>query len=466
MKTYQNQFTIFRIFIDLVLIGAVFFVSAFIVHGREPAFHNAQNIYILIVVGVVWYMSARSVGLYDEFRSRDFSIEFVVLIKSLTIHLIGFVFVLFLLKEIVLTREFVLVYASMSLFVLGGEKFVQRYIIEQVRLRGKNLRNVLIVGAGYAGRKFRNSIKKNPHFGYTFIGYLDEKPRPILNGEYLGRIDDIEKVLAKKHVDDVIIALPPSSNNSIERVIHICENYPVHVRIIPDYVRFLSPKFRMSMFDNFPVISVKSYTLEELHWRFMKRVFDIVFSSALFLLLFWWLFPFIALGIKLSSKGPVFFKQERWGKNNERIVCYKFRTMVASSTDVDENGKYRQATKDDPRITRIGRFLRETNLDELPQFINVLRGEMSVVGPRPHPTPLNLESKNIIQYYMRRHLVKPGLTGWAQVNGFRGETKDSRMMQKRIEYDIWYIDNWSFLLDLQIIIFTALRMFKGDPMAY
>jgi len=174
----------------------------------------------------------------------------------------------------------------------------------------------------------------------------------------------------------------------------------------------------------------------------------------------------LALLIKISSPGPVFFKQERWGIKNERIVCYKFRSMIRESSDVDENGHYQQATRNDRRITRLGGFLRRSNLDELPQFFNVLQGDMSVIGPRPHPTPMNLEIKDSISNYQQRHLVKPGITGWAQVNGFRGETSDPDSLRKRVESDIWYIENWSIWLDIKIAWLSVWLMLKGDPRAY
>jgi putative colanic acid biosynthesis UDP-glucose lipid carrier transferase len=176
--------------------------------------------------------------------------------------------------------------------------------------------------------------------------------------------------------------------------------------------------------------------------------------------------PIISLIIKMTSKGPVFFKQERWGLNNKPIICYKFRSMVVSSVDVDEAGNYQQARKNDPRVTRIGAFLRKTNLDELPQFFNVFLGSMSVVGPRPHPVPLNIQSKDSVENYMMRHWVKPGITGWAQVNGYRGETKKPYLMQKRVEFDVWYIENWTFWLDLQIILQTLVNMVKTEENAY
>jgi putative colanic acid biosynthesis UDP-glucose lipid carrier transferase len=183
-------------------------------------------------------------------------------------------------------------------------------------------------------------------------------------------------------------------------------------------------------------------------------------------IVFGWLFLLIAAVIKLTSKGPVLFKQERWGLKNKKITCYKFRSMIVQTSEVDSNGQFLQATKNDSRVTPIGRFLRKTNLDELPQFINVLRGEMSFVGPRPHATPLHVESKETVDHYMLRQMVKPGITGWAQVNGCRGETRESGQMKKRVDMDIWYIENYSFWLDCQIIFQTMMNMIKGDKNAY
>jgi putative colanic acid biosysnthesis UDP-glucose lipid carrier transferase len=283
---------------------------------------------------------------------------------------------------------------------------------------------------------------------------------------HLGKIDQLAQVLERDKIDEVIIALPNAAIKKIGRVVAVCENYPTRVRIIPDYFEFMSPRFEISRFGSFPLISIRANPLEQLHWRFLKRSYDLVFTLLLFIGIFSWLWPLLALLIKISSPGPVFFKQERWGIKNARIICYKFRSMVKESRDVDENGQYQQATRNDRRITRLGSFLRRTNLDELPQFINVLKGEMSVVGPRPHPTPMNLEIKDLVQNYQLRHLVKPGVTGWAQINGFRGETSDPDLLRKRVEFDIWYIENWSILLDIKIIWLSIWLMFRGDPHAY
>jgi len=219
----------------------------------------------------------------------------------------------------------------------------------------------------------------------------------------------------------------------------------------------------MSSLGNF---QLRAFPLGKLPARFLKRSGDLVFSMLLFVGIFSWLWPVLALLIKLTSPGPVFFRQERWGIKNRPIMCYKFRSMVRESRDIDDNGRYQQAKRNDWRVTRLGRFLRRSNLDELPQFINVLKGEMSVVGPRPHPASMNLEIKDAIHNYQLRHLVRPGITGWAQVRGFRGETGDFDLLRKRVESDIWYIENWSIGLDCKIVWLSICLMLKGDSRAY
>jgi len=323
-----------------------------------------------------------------------------------------------------------------------------------------------MIGAGDVGKEFYETIKSSPHFGYRLIGFLDDEEKPFLNGKYLGKISELDNLLGTREIDNVIIALPNYAVEKIEEVVRVCEKHTTRVKIIPNYFKIVSNKYSASMFGPFPVISVREDRVNDFIWRVIKRLLDFTLSLFLFVSVFSWLWLLIAIAIKLSSNGPVFYKQERWGRNNKRFIAIKFRSMDQESSDLDLNGKYKQTTPDDPRVTSIGKFLRKTNLDELPQFWNVIKGEMSLVGPRPHPTPLNEESKESIKYYMIRHLVKPGITGWAQVNGFRGETSNLEKMQQRIDHDIWYIENWSIWLDLQILIMTIWLMLKGDPNAY
>ena len=467
MQIYRTSLYLFRIIVDVIIIIAVFLTSAELSSAEFNFLASANAQLLLLLLLIIWYLASRSTGLYHEFRSRNFSFEVIGLAKNVIVLFISTIMILFMLKEENLSRYFVAIFSLVCFLALGTEKFLMRNLLNALREKGRNLRNLLIIGAGEVGKDFYELTLTSPHFGYKIIGFLDDKSKTFLNGKYLGKISELEKVLEQNSVDDVIVALPNYATDKLEEVIKTCERHTTRIRIIPDYFKFVSNKYSVSMFGRFPIISVRDDRINELHWRLLKRGFDFAFTSTLYVFVFSWLWPIIALSIKLSSPGPLFYTQERWGRNNKKFITYKFRSMRNDKcSEIDENGKYKQAVKGDPRVTKIGKILRKTNLDELPQFWNVLKGEMSIVGPRPHPTPLNIESKDKIHLYMLRHLVKPGITGWAQVNGHRGNTKDIILMQKRIDSDVWYIENWSFGLDIQIIALTVWNMLKGDENAY
>lgn len=466
MQVYKNLLHSLRISADLFMLMLAFIVGVYfspVHHGKDI---NVYESMLFISTLFLWVFASKSTGLYDEFRSRNFGYEIIAILKNTMIVAISVIVIVFVFKQIQLARIFLSVFIITSIALITVERYIFRQALTAIRKRGRNLRSILIVGAGKVGWSFYETVKMNPQFGYRFIGFLDDKKHHYLNGEYLGPIDDLEKILESKHVDNVIVALPNYASSKLEEVMTICDNHTTRIKIIPDYFDIYAGKYHASMFGNFPILSLGDDRLNEAHWSFLKRVFDIAYSGFLFISVFSWLWLIIGVLIKLSSPGPVFFKQERWGRNNKRFTTYKFRTMCVQSKDTDDSGNYQQATKGDPRITSIGKILRKTNLDELPQFINVLKGDMSIVGPRPHPTPLNMESKKNVKKYLVRHLVKPGITGWAQVNGYRGETKELIKMQKRVEHDLWYIDNWSFGLDIQIVFLTVWKMMKGDPHAY
>lgn len=466
MHIQRNSIYFIRITSDILILALVFLSSAMMFRTHKLLNISINEYYLLFSLIVSWLFFSKSIGLYDEFRSRNFSFEIITLFKCVISQAISAIIVIFLIKDIYLSRLFVLYYSLILFIILSLEKYMYRQVFKYFRKKGRNLRSILMVGAGDVGKQFYESIKNNPHFGYKLVGFIDDEKKPFLNGKYMGKISDLDKILGTREIDNIIIALPNYAMDKIEQVIRVCEKHTTSVKIIPNYFKIASNKYSASMFGPFPVISVREDRVNEFNWRLTKRIVDFSFSLFLFLTLFWWLWPIIGILIKISSEGPVFFKQERWGRNNKRFKAYKFRSMNCSSSDLNKNGKYNQAKKNDPRTTKIGKFLRKSNLDELPQFWNVLKGEMSIVGPRPHPTPLNEESRDSIQYYMIRHLVKPGITGWAQVHGLRGDTTNPKKMQLRIDHDIWYIENWSFWLDIQIIFMTIWITLKGDPNAY
>jgi putative colanic acid biosynthesis UDP-glucose lipid carrier transferase len=362
--------------------------------------------------------------------------------------------------------KFVLIFVNILSLLAILSKYAIRKKIHAYLNKGIFYDQVLLVGSTKAAEEFVDAVKKYYYYGYKCIGYIDEQDNLKKECTYLGNLNDLHTILRTTEIDEVFIALPTSENEKIQNCISICDGLNIKIRILPNLSEFTSSSIYINNIGLLPVVNVGELPLDKKENRILKRSFDIIFSLLFFILLGSFIFPLLAIIIKLSSKGPIFFKQERWGLNNKRITCYKFRSMYKESSDIDEEGNFQQAFKDDPRITLIGRILRKTNMDELPQFWNVLIGNMSVVGPRPHPTQLNIESMELVDNYMLRHMVIPGITGLAQVNGCRGETRTTEDMQKRVNFDLYYIQRWNFWLDLQIIIQTVINIFRGDQNAY
>ena len=327
-----------------------------------------------------------------------------------------------------------------------------------------SVKDLVIVGQSPAAEEIFRYGEDQTVRGYRFRGiFTDEAVSGLLAKHRMGDVEAVRSYAVQNRIDILYCALPGTRKQEITDLMEFCERNTIRFRVIPSAESFI-PVVKTSDLEfhgAVPVSKLRKEPLDRTINRRLKRTFDIAFSAAVILFVFTWLFPLLALLIKLSSRGPVFFKQMRLGRDNKEFVCWKFRSMR-----MNKEADSKQATKDDPRVTRIGRFLRGSNLDEMPQFINVLLGHMSVVGPRPHPLRLNEQYRDIIDKYMVRHFVRPGITGWAQVNGLRGETRTPELMERRVELDVWYLENWSFWLDLRIVLKTVTNMFGRDEMAY
>jgi Undecaprenyl-phosphate glucose phosphotransferase len=372
---------------------------------------------------------------------------------------------IFLAKEDLFTRNFIVYYGILIILLISGRTIAFKKILKSLRKKGKNIRNLLIVGAGETGINFKEMISKNPEYGYKFVGYIDNDVRD--KDELIGSINQLDEKIKQYHVEETVIALPDESSQKLDEIIRTCNINAVKVHIIPDYFRFLSSRFLVSTVGNFPVITARDEPLEEVNRRFIKRSFDIVFSLLVIILILSWLIPIIAILIKLNSKGSVFFIQDRVGARNIKFKCYKFRTLSAKASE--DTNSFHPVIDGDKRITTIGKFLRKSNIDELPQFFNVFKGDMSVVGPRPHAIPYQDMYLKVFEEIKLRHNVKPGITGWAQINGLRGDVEDEveneKRTIKRMNYDLWYIENWSMKLDIQIILMTIWQMIRGETKA-
>ncbi|MGE5363767.1 MAG: undecaprenyl-phosphate glucose phosphotransferase [Bacteroidota bacterium] len=453
---------------DLILLNMSFILAVLL---RESKVVNYSDKYISItmfILTVLWFSLSKALNIYDDFRSRNFSFEIIEIFKMNIIFILCIIFVQFFTKIFLFNRSILILFFVISFLSMSLKGYLFRRLLSYLRTRGYNVRKVVIVGAGDVGKRFKNMLSNNKAFGYEFIGYIDDDNSKCPAGEYLGAIPEIEKIFQSVALDDVIVALPNNEYEKIETVIRCCEVNAKRTRIIPDYFNFLSPKYKMTIFGKFPLITIREEPLAEYHWRILKRSFDIIISLIIITLIL--PIPLLIIFIiqKLTSPGPVLFIQERIGEKDKPFKCYKIRTMNTAVSNTKT--EFRAIQKDDERVTEFGKFLRKTNLDELPQFFNVIKGDMSIVGPRPHAIIYNKKYSEYVEDIKLRHIVKPGITGWAQINGLRGDVTDEEVnrkrTQKRIDYDKWYIENWSIWLDIQIIFLTIWRMIKGDPHAY
>lgn len=453
-----------RLFTDLLLLDLSFFLSAVLAQSIQILLSRSYLFALMMALNFVWYFVSNVIDFYEDFIVRSFTYQFQKILRNILAQIITAVLFIFIVKEDLFTRNFILYY-TFIVFILVSIR-IQFFKILKVRIGGRqsSLKNALIIGAGELGKNFFEFLNQRPELGYNVIGFLDNTTGSGKN--ILGKITDLPEIINKNQLDEVIVALPMSASEQLDEIIAVCNRYAVRLHIIPDYFRFISQKYQISMIGDYPVISVRNEPLSEAHWRFIKRTIDIISSVLVIILVLSWLIPLIYILNMFFAKGPVFFVQERVGTKDSTFNCYKFRTM---RNDNNSGEKYVPTVEGDPRITHIGKFLRKSNLDELPQFINILKGEMSLVGPRPHALAFNEIYKEMVDELKIRSWVKPGITGWAQVHGLRGDVPDYEVNKKRtvkrIQFDIWYIENWSIGLDIQIIMMTLWQMIKADTKA-
>ncbi|MDU1891135.1 MAG: undecaprenyl-phosphate glucose phosphotransferase [Dysgonomonas sp.] len=350
-------------------------------------------------------------------------------------------------------------------FILGalliGWHILFRVLLKSYRRKGFNFRQVVILGGGINGMKLHGSLISSD-FGYKVLGYFDddlEKSQAL--PDYLGTVNEIFEYIKTEKVDEIFCTLPGSQEDLILELITFCEKNMIRFHLIPEYHKYISRRFTLHFVEATPVLSLRYEPLQHFVNRFTKRAFDILFSGLILVTVFPIIYIVFGIIIKCSSPGPVFFKQKRTGIKGKEFFCYKFRSMRVNA-DADK----KQATANDSRVTKVGLFMRKTSIDELPQFINVFKNDMSVVGPRPHMLQHTDLYSALIEKFMVRHLVKPGITGWAQVTGCRGETRTVAEMEERVKKDVWYLENWTFFLDLKIIFLTVYNAIKGEDNAY
>lgn len=461
---FSRYFKLLFVLVDVLLLNLAIILSALARFGSLDMLLSKEERTVSLLAILIW------VGLLlqnDSNRSiRVEPIESILVrtIRKLIIHaaLIS-IFVVYL-KYYDISRLRLFSFYLIFFGLLMVSRFISMKLLKYIRSQGYNFKTFIIVGANESGERIRKTLAKDLTYGYRFLGFFDENIDATIvdPASVLGKFDAIQKFVIDKKIDEMYVALHIDNIEIINELIIICEQNMVRIKFIPDFQLYTkSSKVEVVFYENTPVLMFRTEPLEFPVNRLAKKVFDIAFSAAVILLVFPWLFPIIMLIIKIESPGPIFFKQERSGRDNRSFMCFKFRSMYINGL-----AHKKQAEKGDSRVTKFGAFIRKTSIDELPQFFNVFLGDMSVVGPRPHMINLAKEYSDLISNYLVRQYAKPGITGWAQVNGFRGETKELVDMENRVEYDIWYIENWSLLLDVKIVIKTIINIFKGEENAY
>lgn len=408
----------------------------------------ALPITVLVYLGLYYLFS-----LYTPKRVQGRRLELWNIVKANTVGIALFLGVLYLIKMMHFSREMLFIFYVINICLEAIARNLIRYFLRSMRRKGYNLKHIVLIGYSRAAEEYIDRILENPQWGYKIRGILDdhiEAGTEYKGIKVLGKIDNLMIILPENRLDEIAITLGLSEYARLEEIVNLCEKSGVHTKFIPDYNQIIPTKPYTEDILGLPVINIRHVPLTNTFYAAMKRVMDIA-GAICAIILFSPIMMFSVIMIKLTSPGPLIFKQERVGLHNHTFMMYKFRSM---DVQPPEKEKTKWTVKDDPRVTNFGKFMRKTSIDELPQLFNVLKGEMSLVGPRPERPFFVEKFKEEIPRYMIKHQVRPGLTGWAQVNGYRGNTS----IRKRIEYDLYYIENWTLGLDVKILFLT---IFKG-----
>lgn len=443
---YSGYIRPFTYFLDLVVINLL---SYFIV----PA--ELYSYYFAVFTSLSWVIIALNVEFYEVYRfTKVVSILNKTIKQFILFTIVCYAFSGFYVKDT--DSKALLTYTAFSLLAVLALKLSIYFFLRKYRVfYGGNFRNVIIVGHGKDVEQLTEFFNDNPDYGYKLAKVFS------LEGDKKAKIQESCEFVIKEKIDEIYCSLSHLSNNQVDHFIDFADNNLKILKFLPDNNELFSRNLKLDYYGYIPILSLRDIPLDDVINQSIKRIFDIAFSFVIIVGLLSWLTPLLALLIKIESKGPVFFRQKRNGLNYREFNCFKFRSM-----NLNEIADLEQVSKNDPRITKVGKFIRKTSIDELPQFFNVLLGDMSVVGPRPHMVSHTEMYARKVDKFMVRHFIKPGITGLAQTNGYRGEVETDKDIINRVKYDIFYVENWSILLDVKIIFMTLYNALRGEEKAY
>lgn len=461
-KQFKRYLQLNLVLLDFIMLNICFLIPRYFFHNRIPGDTFSAYFIFWVFSNSSWLLLSFICGSYIE----KIILQFETFTKrTLQVYVLWVIFILlylFFSREIQISRFFIISFIicfSIGIFInrflyVGLKNYfkTKEYLINRVVILGYN--DTAIKLASYFEQE---SINTN------LLGFVEDEANihELTHYPILADVNQIIQVAKDFDVQEIYSTITPEQNEQIYHFMDLAEKECIRFKVVPNLSYFFSKPVVVDYVRDMPILSLRNEPLEDVGNRLKKRILDVIVSFLVVVFILSWLVPIIGLLILIESRGPIFFIQKRTGKNNQTFNCLKFRSM---RTNKDADNK--QATKNDNRITKIGSILRKTSLDEFPQFINVLRGEMSLVGPRPHMEKHTSDYSKIVDQYMIRHFLKPGITGWAQINGFRGEITEPKQIKMRVQNDLWYLENWNIWLDIRILFLTVYTILKGDKNAY
>lgn len=461
-KQFERYLKGTLLLLDLVALNVCYYVSQFLFAKSYGEQSIRSYILFFLISNGIWFIVAFLIGLYNERGIRYFPLFLKKTLQSFFLWALILLFYLFFSREMILSRLFIFYGISCFGLAILFSRFVYLGLFRYYRSSEGFTRKVLVLGYNERAQRLSRFLEESEQ-NISLIGYTEneENIRELSNYPVIGSVDATVELAKKFDVREIYCTISPTDNNTIHTLMNAAERECIRFKLVPDLNYFHSYGTHVEFYGNIPVLSRRNSAMDDMGNIIKKRLLDIIVSGLVIVFVLSWLVPLLGLLIVLESGFPVFFKQKRTGITNQPFWCLKFRSMKKN-----READARQATADDHRVTGIGRFMRRTSLDEFPQFINVFKGNMSLVGPRPHMLKHTDDYSKIVDEFMVRQFVKPGITGWAQIHGFRGEVRNEADIRQRVEKDLWYIENWTLWLDIQILFMTAYRVIKGDKNAY
>ena len=461
-RQFERYLQVTLIVLDLAVLNILYFFCQLLLKERVPADVSSVYWQYWMLSNIIWLLLSYFLRTYAGKVILNFEYFTKRTIQVYLLWIIVILFYLFFSQEFRISRVFII----FTIISFGLGLFLNRFLYLGIKNYFKNshhlIKKVIILGYNDTAKKLANYFEEDG-INTELMGFLEDNKNihELSNYPVLADISNTLQIAKDLDIQEIFSTITPEQNKDIYNLMYQAEKECIRFKIVPNLSIFITREVHIEYFGELPILSLRSEPLDDVGNRLKKRVLDITISFLVIVLILSWLIPLLGLTILLESKGPIFFKQLRTGKNKKPFYCLKFRSM-RSNNDADS----KQATQNDTRITAIGRFIRKTSLDEFPQFINVFKGEMSLVGPRPHMLQHTFDYSKVADDYMIRQFIKPGITGWAQINGYRGEITNPEQIQMRVNKDLWYLENWTLWLDIQILFLTVYYVLKGDKNAF